>query len=110
MAKGSDQSGGSKPRQQSSQKRTQSGSPGQGSAQTGFELRQLLGWATQLSGISLELGVCLLLGYWGDRYWGTKPWLLILGGLLGFLVSMWHLWRIVQAINGPSDSSSGTSR
>lgn len=71
----------------------------------GTGLRQALGWATQLSGVSLELATCLLVGYWGDQYWGTKPWLLILGGILGFIISMWHLWRIVQAIERSSDSS-----
>ena len=73
-------------------------------------LRSAMVWATQLSGVSLELATCVVLGYLGDQRWGTTPWLLVLGSLLGFSISMLHLWRIVRLIEKSSDSSVGKSR
>ncbi len=76
----------------------------------GTGLRTAMVWAIQLSGVSLELATCVVLGYLGDQRWGTSPWLLVLGSLIGFTISMLHLWRIVRLIEKSSDSSVGKSR
>ncbi|MFN0196140.1 MAG: AtpZ/AtpI family protein [Planctomycetaceae bacterium] len=35
-------------------------------------------------------------GYWLDKSWGTSPWLLALGAVLGFYVAMKHLLALAQ--------------
>lgn len=68
-------------------------------------LWKMLSWATQLSGVSLELGTCVVLGWWGDRRWGTEPWLLVAGSGIGLTVSLLHLWQVVERMD--RDDSSG---
>jgi F0F1-type ATP synthase assembly protein I len=33
------------------------------------------------------------LGWWADRAWGTAPWLLLLGCMLGIGIGLWQLLR-----------------
>lgn len=61
--------------------------------------RAPLYWASQLTSVSFEVAFFVLLGYWGDRRWGTAPWLLLAGSLFGLLVSAWHLWQLVQSLD-----------
>jgi len=35
------------------------------------------------------------LGYAGDRWWGTRPWLLLAGLLLGLIVGFYELARTI---------------
>lgn len=35
----------------------------------------------------------ILLGVWADRTWGTTPWLMIAGIILGFTVAGLLVWR-----------------
>ncbi|WP_437203544.1 AtpZ/AtpI family protein [Planctomicrobium sp. SH664] len=65
-------------------------------------------WATQLSGVALEVAVCVVLGYWGDRRWGTTPWLLIAGSIVGMTVSTWHLWKLVRSMDRYTSTGSGS--
>jgi hypothetical protein len=55
----------------------------------------------RLSGIGLEFIVAVLVcggaGWWLDRRFGTVPWLMIGGGLLGFGAG---LWLLIQASRG----------
>lgn len=59
----------------------------------------ILHWASRISGISFEVVLFCLLGYWGDRHWGTSPWLLLAGSAFGGIVAFWHLWKLVTAID-----------
>ena len=42
---------------------------------------------------SLTLGVCLAAGWWLDRKFGTKHWLLSVGAAMGFVVGLTQLVR-----------------
>jgi ATP synthase protein I len=41
----------------------------------------------------------ILLGYWLDQWLGTKPWLILLGTLLGTAGAFLALYRLVNQIN-----------
>jgi len=49
------------------------------------------------SGIGFELigavGALSLFGYWIDRHFGTTPWGLIIGALIGIIGGLWNLIR-----------------
>lgn len=51
-------------------------------------------WASKATNIAAVGVVPPALGYWADRSWGTAPWLLILGGGLGFLMLMLEVQRL----------------
>ncbi|WP_437186408.1 AtpZ/AtpI family protein [Planctomicrobium sp. SH668] len=61
--------------------------------------RTAIFWATQVTSISFEIAFLVLIGYWGDRYWGTTPLLLLVGSGLGLLVLFWHLWLMVKSFH-----------
>lgn len=58
--------------------------------------RQRASW-TRLSSIGFELvaavGGFILVGYWWDRHFGTAPWGLLTGALLGLIGGMYNLIR-----------------
>ncbi|MGE3537246.1 MAG: AtpZ/AtpI family protein [Candidatus Tectimicrobiota bacterium] len=51
----------------------------------------------------LDLGVTFVVaigggafgGYWLDARWGTAPWLLLAGALLGIVVGFYHFFSVV---------------
>ena len=45
----------------------------------------------------------ILLGYFLDNWLGTKPWLLLLGTLLGTTGAFWTLLRLVTKLNQEKD-------
>jgi F0F1-type ATP synthase assembly protein I len=51
----------------------------------------------QMAGLGVEFIVAILilggLGYWLDGRWGTRPWLMVIGGAAGFALGMWHMVR-----------------
>lgn len=67
--------------------------------------RVALYWASQITSVSFEMAFFVLLGYWGDRRWGTSPWLLLAGCAFGMLVSSWHLWQLVRVMDRMSEKS-----
>jgi hypothetical protein len=48
-------------------------------------------WVQRIISIALEMVLPALLGHWLDGRWGTEPWLVSCGAVLGFAVAMWHL-------------------
>ena len=50
-------------------------------------------------GIGFDMAVPVALfgltGHWLDRWWGTEPWLLVVGLLLGMVTGFYTLWRRV---------------
>jgi ATP synthase protein I len=54
-------------------------------------------WASRATTIGLEFALPPLLGSVGDRWWGTVPWLTVVGAVLGFAVGMMHVLRLAQA-------------
>jgi hypothetical protein len=61
-------------------------------------------WVQQITSISIEMVAPAGLGYWLDGRWGTGPWLLAVGAVLGFLLAMLHLLALAKR------GSSGSSR
>jgi F0F1-type ATP synthase assembly protein I len=59
-------------------------------------------WSALIMSISLELVVPIAIGYWLDHRWGTLPWLLIVGVILGFITATLSLLRLTK----PPDSDS----
>lgn len=51
-------------------------------------------WVQQVTAISLEMAVPAGIGYLLDNRWGTSPWLVATGAVLGFAVAMRHLLEI----------------
>jgi F0F1-type ATP synthase assembly protein I len=35
------------------------------------------------------------LGHWADQHWGTSPWLLLVGAILGIVVGFYHFFSVV---------------
>lgn len=60
--------------------------------------------ASQVTTIGLEMVLPAGLGAWLDSRWGTSPWLVIMGAILGFAVSMWHLARLVGLVGKRRDT------
>jgi F0F1-type ATP synthase assembly protein I len=57
-------------------------------------------WASRASALAGQAVVPVLLGYWADSRWGTGPWLLIVGGALGFVLLMFNVIRLSQPKRG----------
>lgn len=56
-------------------------------------------WVTQITTVSLEMSLPAAGGYWLDTKWGTSPWVMIVGAVLGFYVAMKHLMALSQKSN-----------
>ncbi len=56
-------------------------------------------WVSVTSTISLEMALPGAFGYWLDGQLGTKPWLVIIGVVLGFVTGMVHLLQLVKTEN-----------
>ena len=53
-------------------------------------------WVSQITTVSLEMALPALLGNWLDSRWQTEPWLVVVGGALGFTLGMRHLLQMVK--------------
>ena len=53
-------------------------------------------WVSRITTVSLEMSLPAVLGYWLDGRWQTGPWLVVVGGVLGFVVAMRHLLEMVR--------------
>jgi len=56
--------------------------------------------------MGIELAVAILgltfAGVWLDGKLGTKPWLMLLGLVLGMVVGVWNLYRASVQMNAPA--------
>ncbi len=59
-------------------------------------------WVHQITTIAVEMALPAGLGHWADTHWGTEPWLVGVGALLGFAVAMLHLLRLTKQKARPS--------
>jgi F0F1-type ATP synthase assembly protein I len=55
-------------------------------------------WATQVTTISIEMVLPILLGVWVDRRLGTKVLFTILGGIGGMWLGIWNLIRVAKVL------------
>jgi F0F1-type ATP synthase assembly protein I len=66
----------------------------------------------RLSSIGFELAAAVagftLGGYWWDRYFGTSPWGLLIGVVLGLVGGMYNLIR--QSLLASRNTGSGTTK
>jgi ATP synthase protein I len=71
-------------------------------------------WVQEITSIGLEMAVPALLGRWADVHWGTEPWLVAVGAMLGFAVAMVHLLSLAKQSNragvGRKNRSAGSGR
>jgi F0F1-type ATP synthase assembly protein I len=56
-------------------------------------------WASRIGALGLELAVPIGLGAWLDLRWGTRPWLLMAGAILGILAFSVHLLRLSEELS-----------
>ena len=63
----------------------------------------------RLSGMGFELvaavGGFILVGYWWDRHFGTGPWGIVVGAVLGMIGGMYNLIR--QSLVASREAASG---
>lgn len=52
---------------------------------------------SQVTTVALEMALPAAGGYWLDQKFGTEPWLVSVGALLGFATAMMHLLRMNSA-------------
>lgn len=55
-----------------------------------------LEWASRITSLGLGFALPLVAGHYADRQFGTKPALLVVGIILGFVVGVVQLTRIVR--------------
>lgn len=67
-------------------------------------------WATRLSSLGMEIAVPALGGYWLDRQWGTSPWLLVVGAVLGIILFSVSVLRLSQDLGKHSSVGQRESR
>ena len=60
-------------------------------------------WVQQITSIAVEMALPPGLGHYLDLRWGTEPWLLAGGAVLGFSAALWHLSAIAKR-GGPGSS------
>lgn len=53
-------------------------------------------WVSVITSVSIEMVLPGAIGYWIDQRLGTKPVLLILGVILGFVGGIWQLIRLTK--------------
>jgi F0F1-type ATP synthase assembly protein I len=50
-----------------------------------------MGFYLALAGVGVEMVVPIIVGAWLDSYYGWNPWGILVGVILGFLMSLTHL-------------------
>lgn len=71
-------------------------------------------WATRITTLGLQVALPALAGWGLDRRWGTAPWMLIVGSMLGIAVFGQSVLRLSREGGGrpphpPSESSAKNS-
>ncbi|HID23374.1 MAG TPA: AtpZ/AtpI family protein [Planctomycetaceae bacterium] len=60
-------------------------------------------WVQVVTTVALEMALPPGLGYWLDQQWGSSPWLVCVGAILGFATGMRHLIQLVDSRRAPRD-------
>ena len=61
-----------------------------------------MGWASRVSSVGMAFVLPALFGALLDHWWGTSPWALLAGAVLGFAVGMLEILRIARDGAGAS--------
>lgn len=67
-------------------------------------------WVSQITTVSLEMVLPAVLGDWLDKRWGTAPWLVVVGAMLGFATGMRHLLQMVKGSSQTDRPVKGSSK
>lgn len=67
----------------------------------GPSLAQAYAWASRVSSLAIGAVLPAGLGYWADRHWGTSPWLVAIGGVLGFVFLMYEVVKLAEPASRP---------
>ncbi len=59
-------------------------------------------WVSRISTVSLEMILPAVGGHWLDGRWGSGPWCVSLGAILGFALGMRHLLQMT-GVSRPAD-------
>lgn len=57
-------------------------------------------WGTRVTAIGLEFALPAFVGFGLDRWWGSAPWMTILGAFLGVGIGMLHVIRLASELPG----------
>ena len=83
----------------------------------GFQNRgfqKTFGQAGPYLSLGLEFAITLLLliflGRFLDKRWGTEPWLLLAGAILGFVIGFYHLIKTLSRLSVSKQKKGKTQR
>ena len=62
--------------------------------------------ASRVMSIGFQMIIPVGLGWWADSAWKTSPWLMLLGVVLGFVVSMMELVQLARESAPPKKARS----
>jgi F0F1-type ATP synthase assembly protein I len=57
-----------------------------------------LDWGARVTTIGLEFALPAFLGLGLDRWWGTSPWMTVVGAFLGLATGMTHVLRLASRL------------
>jgi len=60
-----------------------------------------IAWAYRVTSLGLEFALPACAGYWIDQRFGSLPWGVMIGSVLGFAAGMTHLLRIARHGSAP---------
>ena len=60
--------------------------------------------ASRVMSIGFQMIIPVGVGWWADSAWKTSPWLMLLGVVLGFVVSMMELMQLARESAPPKKS------
>jgi hypothetical protein len=67
-------------------------------------------WASQVTTISIEMVLPIVLGVWADRRLGTKFLITLLGAAAGLWLGIWSLIRLTRGIDESEKKDGKDSR
>jgi F0F1-type ATP synthase assembly protein I len=53
-------------------------------------------WVSRITGFGLEVALLAMGGNLLDRWWGSSPWMTLVGTTVGFGVGLFQLIRVAQ--------------
>jgi ATP synthase protein I len=68
------------------------------------QLAPYMGLGTELAG---SVAGMLLVGYFLDKHFGTSPWLLLVGAIIGFIGGFYNFIKEIQKLSKRDKESSG---
>lgn len=68
-------------------------------------LRQVAALAGAGVQFAVTVSLCTAAGWWLDERYGTSPWLLLAGGLVGAVAAFYQFYRTVAAVGGEGSTN-----